>query len=197
MRTADGLDFLHPFFNRGLREIRAFFEFLQNAGSLVFLLETLQCAVNGFVVVNIDSDQKYSPPHTLPVGQGVNLLVNFQLIVWSRSFRTIPRSHCRRSMCVPSRSPCPCHPNRYGRSRLRLRICSRGCRQCRNLSSAWQPVRPSAVSGRSSCCDGIVCSGTKSGNPHLPSCESPSLRHDCTICSVVSHISFYSYKTPS
>ena len=68
MRTADGLDFFHPFFYGRLREIRAFFEFLQNAGSFVFLFETLQCAVNGFIVVNIDTDQKYSPPHTLPLG---------------------------------------------------------------------------------------------------------------------------------
>jgi hypothetical protein len=57
MRTADGFDFLHPFFYGRLREVRAFFKFLQNAGSFVLLLETLQCAINGFIVVNIDTDQ--------------------------------------------------------------------------------------------------------------------------------------------
>ena len=57
MRTADGFDFFHPFFNRRLREIRAFFEFLQNAGSFVLLLKALQCAIDGFVVIDIDTDQ--------------------------------------------------------------------------------------------------------------------------------------------
>lgn len=58
MCAADCLDFLHPLLDRRLREIRAFFEFLQNAGSFVFLFKALQRAINGFVVVNVNTDQK-------------------------------------------------------------------------------------------------------------------------------------------
>ncbi len=56
--AADGLHLLHTLLDRRLGEERSFLELLKNAGALVFLLETTDSAVDGFVFTDDNSDQR-------------------------------------------------------------------------------------------------------------------------------------------
>src|SRR5271169_4436053 len=80
--SADGLDFFHPLFDGGFREIRPLLELFQDAGAFVFLLEALDGAVNGFIVRDDDADQTKSPP------SACLQFVSGSTTTFSRSFRS-------------------------------------------------------------------------------------------------------------
>ena len=65
LSTPDGFDFLHPSLDGGFRKIRALLELLENARTLVLLLEALDGAIDGFVIRDHDADQTKSPPSNL------------------------------------------------------------------------------------------------------------------------------------
>lgn len=61
LRATDGFLLLHALLDGRLGVVSPLFEFLENARTLVLLLETLYSAVDGFVFLDDDADQVMSP----------------------------------------------------------------------------------------------------------------------------------------
>ena len=76
LRTPDGFDLLHPLFDRGLRKVRTLLEFLQNSRSFILLLETLDRAINRFILSNHNTDQLNSPPQKAKQQHNFVLAIN-------------------------------------------------------------------------------------------------------------------------
>ncbi len=55
--TAYSFYAFHPLADRRLREVSSLFEFFQNSGTLILLLEAPQCSVDRLILLNNDADQ--------------------------------------------------------------------------------------------------------------------------------------------